>query len=202
MEPVRQGDVSLLQHPASQELLRSKIPARLAYVWTDGSPRVVPIWFHWNGRELVMASPPKAPKLKALANNPKVAITIDDNTFPAQSPADPGNGEIGKCARDCSRVRGRGRALFRCRTGQGLADSTAWKSDRHGAYHDHAAVGRTARFRDPLPQRAVRLTTDQAVRLERAFPCITQSDSTRASSPPRLRFSRHGDDTEKDHLNF
>src|SRR5438270_3109065 len=82
MDPVQQGDVSLLQHPASQELLRSKIPARLAYVWTDGSPRVVPIWFHWNGRELVMASPPKAPKLKALASNPKVAITIDDNTFP------------------------------------------------------------------------------------------------------------------------
>ena len=66
MDPVRQGDVSLLQHPASQELLRSKIPARLAYVWTDGSPRVVPIWFHWNGSEIVMASPPKAPKLKAL----------------------------------------------------------------------------------------------------------------------------------------
>ena len=82
MDPVRQGDISLLQHPASQELLRSKIPARLAYVWTDGSPRVLPIWFHWNGRELVMASPPKAPKLKALASNPKVAITIDDNTFP------------------------------------------------------------------------------------------------------------------------
>lgn len=29
-----------------------------------------------------MASPPKAPKLKALAKNPKVAITIDNNTFP------------------------------------------------------------------------------------------------------------------------
>ena len=79
---VKQGDLSLLQHPASQELLHSKIPARLAYVWTDGTPRVVPIWFHWNGREIVMASPPKAPKLKALANNPKVSLTIDDNDFP------------------------------------------------------------------------------------------------------------------------
>ena len=29
-----------------------------------------------------MASPPKAPKLKALAKNPKVSLTIDDNTFP------------------------------------------------------------------------------------------------------------------------
>lgn len=82
MLAVQQGDLSLLQNTAAQELLRSKIPARLAYVWTDGSPRVVPIWFHWNGREIVMASPPKAPKLKALAKNPKVAITIDDNTFP------------------------------------------------------------------------------------------------------------------------
>ena len=80
--PVKQGDLGLLQHPASKELLQSKIPARLAYVWTDGTPRVIPIWFHWNGHELVMATPPKAPKLKALAKNPKVSLTIDDNTFP------------------------------------------------------------------------------------------------------------------------
>lgn len=79
---VKQGSLELLQNPASQELLQSKIPARLAYVWTDGTPRVIPIWFHWNGREFVMATPPKAPKLKALAKNPKVSFTIDDNTFP------------------------------------------------------------------------------------------------------------------------
>jgi hypothetical protein len=82
MERVEQGKLALLQHPASQELLHSKIPARMAYVWTDGTPRVIPIWFHWNGREIVMATPPKAPKLKALARNPKVSLTIDDNTFP------------------------------------------------------------------------------------------------------------------------
>jgi PPOX class probable F420-dependent enzyme len=82
MRPVEQGDLSLLRHPTSQELLQSTIPARVAYVWTDGTPRVVPIWFHWNGHEIVMATPPKAPKLKALAKNPKVSLTIDDNTFP------------------------------------------------------------------------------------------------------------------------
>ena len=80
--PVKQGDLSLLQHPASRHLLESKIPARLAYIATDGTPRVIPIWFHWNGTELVMGTPPKAPKLKSLAKNPRVAITIDDNTFP------------------------------------------------------------------------------------------------------------------------
>jgi Pyridoxamine 5'-phosphate oxidase len=80
--PVKQGSVELLQHPASKELLQSTIPARLAYVWMDGTPRVIPIWFHWNEREFVLGTPPKAPKLKALARNPKVALTIDDNTFP------------------------------------------------------------------------------------------------------------------------
>ena len=80
--PVEQGSVSLLQHPVAQELLHSKIPARIAYVASDGSPRVVPIWFHWTGQELVIGTPPKAPKIKSLRKNPKVAITIDDNTFP------------------------------------------------------------------------------------------------------------------------
>ena len=80
--PVKQGDLELLQHPISQELLQSKIPARMAYIATDGTPRVVPIWFHWNGRDVVMGTPPKAPKLKALAKNPKVALTIDNETFP------------------------------------------------------------------------------------------------------------------------
>ena len=80
--PVKQGSLELLHHPASKELLESPIPARLAYVWTDGTPRVVPIWFHWDGREFVLGSPSKAPKLKALSRNPKVALTIDDNSFP------------------------------------------------------------------------------------------------------------------------
>jgi hypothetical protein len=31
---------------------------------------------------LVMGTPPKAPKLKALAKNPKVALTIDGDVFP------------------------------------------------------------------------------------------------------------------------
>ena len=79
---MKQGSLELLQDPISKHLMQSKIPARLAYIWTDGSPRVVPIWFHWNGKEFVLASPPKAAKLKALARNAKVALTIDDNDFP------------------------------------------------------------------------------------------------------------------------
>lgn len=78
----KQGDVALLNDPVARELLPSKIPARLAYIASDGTPRVVPIWFHWTGKEFVLGTPPKAPKIKALRKNPKVALTIDDNTFP------------------------------------------------------------------------------------------------------------------------
>lgn len=78
----RQGDIDLLKDPVAEKLLESVNPARLAYNWFDGSPRVVPIWFHWNGEELVVASPPRAPKLKALRNDPRVALTIDANGYP------------------------------------------------------------------------------------------------------------------------
>ena len=81
---VVQGDLSLLHDPVAEKLLVSTIPARLAYNWTDGSPRVVPIWFHWNGTEFVLGSPPKAPKLKAIRKDPRVALTIDGNDFPHQ----------------------------------------------------------------------------------------------------------------------
>ena len=80
--PVKQGDLGLLQHPAAKDLLASKIPARLAYIATDGTPRVIPIWFHWNGRDFILGTPPKAPKVKALAKNPRISLTIDDNVFP------------------------------------------------------------------------------------------------------------------------
>jgi len=74
-----QGDVSLLQHPISQKLLESKSWARLAYTWRDGTPRVVPVGFHWNGREIVMGTGPDSPKMKVLHNGTKVALTIESD---------------------------------------------------------------------------------------------------------------------------
>jgi nitroimidazol reductase NimA-like FMN-containing flavoprotein (pyridoxamine 5'-phosphate oxidase superfamily) len=76
------GDLSLLDDPLAVELLASRVPARLAYLWFDGTPRVVPIWFHWDGAALVVCSPPKAPKLKALEQHPEVSVTIDSNEWP------------------------------------------------------------------------------------------------------------------------
>ena len=80
--PTKQGDLSLLNNALAQELLQSTIPARLAYIWHDSTPRVVPIWFHWNGQEIVLATPSKAPKAQVLLKNTKVSLTIDGNTWP------------------------------------------------------------------------------------------------------------------------
>jgi PPOX class probable F420-dependent enzyme len=78
----KQGSLDLLQDPIAQELLQSTTPARLAYVSTDGTPRIIPIWFHWNGREIVFGTPPTAPKVRMLARNGAVAVTIDSTTWP------------------------------------------------------------------------------------------------------------------------
>lgn len=80
--PTKQGDVTLLNDPVAQKLLQSTIPVRLAYNWSDGTPRVVPMWFHWNGEQIILAGPPTAPKMKVLAQNSKIALTIDDKDWP------------------------------------------------------------------------------------------------------------------------
>jgi hypothetical protein len=81
--PTKQGDVALLRDPVAQQLLQSMSPAHLAYTWRDGTPRVVPIGFHWNGAEIVLATATDAPKTKVLKNGSKVALTIDSD---ARSP--------------------------------------------------------------------------------------------------------------------
>jgi len=76
------GDVAeILNKPISQEMLARDI-ARLAYVAKDGTPRVVPIAFTWNGTEVVMCTTTNAPKLASLRRNPSVALTIDTEVHP------------------------------------------------------------------------------------------------------------------------
>lgn len=80
--PTKQGSLALLNDPVAQKMMQSTVPARFAYNWTDGTPRVVPIGFHWNGSEFVLGTPPDAPKMKALRDGDKVALTIDSDSMP------------------------------------------------------------------------------------------------------------------------
>ena len=78
----REAIIDLMNDPVAQGLLTAPIHARLAYCAYDGSPRVIPIGYSWNGEVFVMCSPVNAPKVKALAANPKVALTVDTDSFP------------------------------------------------------------------------------------------------------------------------
>ncbi len=72
----------VLEDPLAQQLLNAPIPARLAYVATDGTPRVVPIGFFWNGTGIVVCTATGMPKVRGISRNPKVALTIDTDTDP------------------------------------------------------------------------------------------------------------------------
>jgi len=86
-----QGDLRLLESEVAQRLLSSRIPARFAYLATDGTPRVLATWFHWTGEVLAMPTflaarhvRHPAGRLRALRANPNVAVTIDTETFPPE----------------------------------------------------------------------------------------------------------------------
>ncbi|MPZ63899.1 MAG: pyridoxamine 5-phosphate oxidase [Propionibacteriales bacterium] len=68
---------AVMEDPVAQRLLNSANPARLAYVARDGTPRVVPVGFQWNGTAIVIGTVPGSAKVSALEANPAVALTID-----------------------------------------------------------------------------------------------------------------------------
>jgi hypothetical protein len=86
-----QGDLGLLESEVARRLLASRIPARFAYVATDGTPRVLSTWFHWTREVLAMPTFLAAPhvrhaagRLRALRVNANVAVTIDTESFPPE----------------------------------------------------------------------------------------------------------------------
>ncbi|WP_157250343.1 pyridoxamine 5'-phosphate oxidase family protein [Nonomuraea typhae] len=76
-ERLPQGDLRLIEHEVAARLLASKELTRMAYVASDGTPRVFPMMFHWTGEEVVMATFGGAAKIAALRARPDVALTID-----------------------------------------------------------------------------------------------------------------------------
>ena len=89
-----QGDLALLETETAQRLLAAPIPARTAFIAPDGTPRIVPSWFHWTGAELVMPTYIAGPRIgirhparrvASLRARPDVAVSIDTEMFPPQS---------------------------------------------------------------------------------------------------------------------
>ncbi|MFC4854011.1 pyridoxamine 5'-phosphate oxidase family protein [Actinophytocola glycyrrhizae] len=76
-DTVAQGDPRLLDTDVAQRRLTALGPLRLAYVALDGTPRVVPVLFHWNGEEIVMGGFAPSARGRALRAKPRVALTLD-----------------------------------------------------------------------------------------------------------------------------
>ena len=72
--------MNVLSDPLAQELLHSPLLARLGYIGADGAPRVVPVGYVWNGSTFIVCTAMQAPKVRALASNAKVSLSIDTGT--------------------------------------------------------------------------------------------------------------------------
>lgn len=78
-------DTTDLGLPEAGELLRHGSLARLAYNGLDGFPRVIPVGFLWRDGLIFVCTAPTAPKVRALAARPQVALTIDTEQGPAST---------------------------------------------------------------------------------------------------------------------
>lgn len=76
--PERQpGDVADAGcRPSAEAALRADPVAWLSSVQRDGNPHVVPVWFHWDGREIVAFSKPHARKVQNLRQHPHVMLAV------------------------------------------------------------------------------------------------------------------------------
>ena len=59
-------------------LLREELVVWLSSVRPDGRPHLVPIWFSWDGREILIASKPNAQKVRNLRANAKVMLALGE----------------------------------------------------------------------------------------------------------------------------
>jgi nitroimidazol reductase NimA-like FMN-containing flavoprotein (pyridoxamine 5'-phosphate oxidase superfamily) len=76
---------SELDQDGARQLLETGALMRLAYNGHDGTPRVIPIGFLWNGTEVVFCTVDTSPKVRAIKSKRDVALTIDAGTTPAEA---------------------------------------------------------------------------------------------------------------------
>ncbi len=63
-------------------LLRGTKTGKLATVRRDGRPHVVPIWYDLDGDTLVFTTGEGSVKYKSMKRDPRVSLTVDDQTPP------------------------------------------------------------------------------------------------------------------------
>jgi PPOX class probable F420-dependent enzyme len=59
-------------------MLRTEPVLWLSTVRPDGGPHLIPIWFSWDGREIIIASKPGAQKVRNLRANPVAMLALGE----------------------------------------------------------------------------------------------------------------------------
>src|SRR5205085_11514509 len=70
-------DLTKEGHAHIDQRLRSDPIIWLSTVRSDGRPHTVPVWFLWDGKTILIFSPPDAQKIRNLRTNPNVTLALD-----------------------------------------------------------------------------------------------------------------------------
>jgi PPOX class probable F420-dependent enzyme len=65
----------------AQKRLRSELVVWLTTVDAAGRPQPRPVWFHWDGKDLLIFSRPKAGKIRQIPAQPHVAVHFNADEF-------------------------------------------------------------------------------------------------------------------------
>jgi PPOX class probable F420-dependent enzyme len=65
-----------------QFLLAGSRTATIATIGRDGHPHVAPVWFTLDGQDVVFSTSSSSAKAKNLGRDPRVALSVDDDTPP------------------------------------------------------------------------------------------------------------------------
>lgn len=64
------------------DLLAAPALAHVATIGPDGAPQSTPVWFDWDGANLLLALAPDRQKMRNLNRDPRLAVSIVDPTNP------------------------------------------------------------------------------------------------------------------------
>jgi PPOX class probable F420-dependent enzyme len=76
MSARQRPDDPALRRPAVESALRDDPVVWLSSVQSDGRPHLVPVWFHWDGMQIVAFSKPHARKVDNLRGQPSVMLAV------------------------------------------------------------------------------------------------------------------------------
>jgi PPOX class probable F420-dependent enzyme len=57
--------------------LRTETIIWLSTVRPDGRPHLVPVWFHWDGQDVLIFSKPRDQKIRNLRHSPRVVLALE-----------------------------------------------------------------------------------------------------------------------------